>query len=126
MAPAANARQPTKTNTESNLVPMTVPSRVGPPPMAPATTSQGQDGRTSAARGPDDAEPLGGVVQGEADDQQRGQRDRATAGGLADREPFGEVVQPEPAAIDMPTRSAAACSGGCRSFSSAAAMAPGP
>jgi hypothetical protein len=65
-------------------------------------------------------------VQGEPDDQQRGQRDRAAGGGLADGEPFGEVVQPIPAAIDMPTRSAAACSGGCRSLNSAAAMAPGP
>ena len=41
----------------------------------------------------DDAETLGGVVQAEADDQQRRERDFVARRRLADRQPFGEVVQ---------------------------------
>jgi membrane protein DedA with SNARE-associated domain len=44
----------------------------------------------------DDAESLGGVVQGKADDQDRRESDGAGGGASSDREALAEVVQPDP------------------------------
>ena len=65
---------------------------MGAPPINPTSPSQ-RPGRTHVAEGADDAEPLGGVVEGEADDQHRGQADVPRAGRHADGETLGEVVQ---------------------------------
>ena len=51
--------------------------------------------RAHAAERADDAEPLGRVVQAEADDQDGREADRAGLGRDADREALGEVVQPD-------------------------------
>ena len=62
---------------------------MGPPPIRPASPIQRHEGRTSPAY---DAEALGGVVQGEADDQDGRQADRPGPRRDPDRESLGEVV----------------------------------
>src|SRR4029077_5436882 len=51
--------------------------------------------RAHGAERADDAEPLGGVVEGEADDQNRGQADVSGARRYPDGETLGEVVKPD-------------------------------
>jgi len=50
---------------------------------------------TSPASGANDSEPLGGVVQREADHQQGREGNLIAGRRLADRETLGEVVQPD-------------------------------
>src|SRR5581483_9060419 len=61
---------------------------------APDQAREGEPapGRPHGPEGPDDPEALGGVVEGEADDQHRRQADLAGAGGDPDRKALGEVV----------------------------------
>src|SRR4051794_28744309 len=60
-------------------------------------TGEGQPSpaRADVAERADDPEALRGVVDGKADDQDRGEPDLSGASGDADREALGEVVQPD-------------------------------
>src|SRR5947209_391758 len=62
------------------------------PSLAASSASIPSSDRAERA---DDAEALGRVVEGEADDQDRREGDRPGPGGDADREPLGEVVEPD-------------------------------
>ena len=100
MLPAASDRNATDSASLVNPWPIQVPTNVGPPPIA-ASASRKRPRRDAplpcsvhvAGQRGDDAEALGGVVQGEADDQDGRQRDVVGRGRLTDRQALREVVR---------------------------------
>ena len=61
-----------------------------------AEPDQGTDGRALVGQRSDDGQPLGGVVQGEPDDQRGAQGQFADRVGRSDRQTLAEVVQADP------------------------------
>ena len=61
--------------------------------MSPSFIRSPSDAAAAPRQRRDDGEPFRGVVQREADDQQRAERGLAERERRADRQPFAEVVQ---------------------------------
>ena len=72
--------------------PIHAPMIAGAPATSPSSGEAAHDGARSGDRR-DDREPLGGVVDREADHEEGAQRQRADGVGGPDREPLAEVVQ---------------------------------
>ena len=76
--------------------PIQAPSTAGAPasrPSPPGASRVAPRPAVALRHRRDDREPLGGVVQREADDQRGAQRERADRVGRADRQPLAQVVQ---------------------------------
>jgi hypothetical protein len=73
--------------------PIHAPRIAGAPAIRPSSR---REATALARERRDDRQPLGGVVQREADDEERPERERPDRVGRADREPLAEVVQADP------------------------------
>ena len=74
--------------------PIQVP-RIAGPPASRASPTKWRSARPVAHQRRGDADPLGDVVQGKAEDQEDAERGLAEGEGGADGQPLAQVVQPD-------------------------------
>ena len=73
---------------------MSVPTKVGPPPISPSSPRKRQEGRVSEPdSGATMPKPSVALCSPKPDDQHERERHLILRGGLTDGQPLGEVVQ---------------------------------
>ena len=77
------------------VAPIRAPTIAGAPAIRPRPSRRASEGARARQRG-DDREALGRVVDREADDEERAERELADRVGGADREALAEVVEADP------------------------------